>query len=113
MAKVKILLEKPLTVYLDKDTSVSLDAGLQEVDKVVAEPWYVKAHSQPISDEALEVDEAKKALKKLQIELKDSKDQLVEAGEKLAEKDNLIADLQAKLDAATKSEQPKEQEKAK
>jgi len=113
MAKVKILLEKPLTVYLDKDTSVSLDAGLQEVDKVVAEHWYVKAHSQPISDEALEVDEAKKALKKLQIELKDSKDQLVEAGEKLAEKDNLIADLQAKLDAATKSEQPKEQEKAK
>lgn len=113
MAKVKILLEKPLTVYLDKDTSVSLDAGLQEVDKVVAEHWYVKAHSQPISDEALEVDEAKKALKKLQIELKNSKDQLVEAGEKLAEKDNLIADLQAKLDAATKSEQPKEQEKAK
>jgi hypothetical protein len=49
----------------------------------------------------------------LQIELKDSKDQLVEAGEKLAEKDNLIADLQAKLDAATKPEQPKEQEKAK
>jgi hypothetical protein len=38
---------------------VSLDAGLQEVDKEVAEHWYVKAHSQPISDEALEVDEAK------------------------------------------------------
>ena len=113
MAKVKILLEKPLTIHLSKEKSVSLDAGLQEVDKVVAEHWYVKAHSQPISDEALEVDEAKKALKKLQIELKDSKDQLVEAGEKLAEKDNLIADLQAKLDAATKPEQPKEQEKAK
>ena len=113
MAKVKILLEKPLTIHLSKEKSVSLDAGLQEVDKEVAEHWYIKAHSQPISDEALEVDEAKKALNKLQIELKNSKDQLVEAGEKLAEKDNLIADLQARLDAATKHEQPKEQEKAK
>lgn len=113
MAKVKILLEKPLTIHLNKDESVSLDAGLQEVEKEVAEHWYVKAHSQPISDEAIEVDEAKKALKKVQGELKEAKAQLVEAGNQIVEKDKLIVDLQAKLDEATKPEPPKEQEKAK
>ena len=104
MAKVKILLERPLVVHINKEESVSLDAGLQHVDKEIAEHWYVKAHSQPITDEALEADESKKALKQAKDELKTAKSQLADADKKIAEQAQLIAELQAKLNELQSSD---------
>ncbi|MFV0410950.1 MAG: hypothetical protein ACK5LJ_15005 [Paracoccus sp. (in: a-proteobacteria)] len=111
MAKVKILLEKPLTVQIDKEQSVSLEAGLQEVDKAVAEHWYVKAHSQPITDSDLKADQAKATLKAAQTELKAVKEQLTSAEAKIAEQEKLIADLQAKVNATPLSTSNEEADK--
>ena len=120
MAKVKILLERPLVVHINKEESVSLDAGLQEVDKEIAEHWYVKVHSQPITDDVLQVDESKKALKAVQGDLKTAKSQLADADKKIAEQAQLIGELQSKLnelkspdDQPKGGEQPKEPTKEK
>lgn len=51
---VQILLTKELVVNLGKDghgqqNTVTLPAGVQEVDAEIAEHWFVKAHSQEIT----------------------------------------------------------------
>ena len=98
---VQILLTKELVVNLGKDehgqqNTVTLPAGVQEVDAEIAEHWFVKAHSQEITASA--------AANK---ELQDAHDVLVVEHEALkvqsAAADKKIADLekQTKADAQT------------
>ena len=98
---VQILLTKELVVNLGKDehgqqNTVTLPAGVQEVDAEIAEHWFVKAHSQEITASA--------AANK---ELQDAHDVLVVEHEALkvqsAAADVKIADLekQTKVDAKT------------
>lgn len=54
---VQILLTKELVVNLGKDehgqqNTVTLPAGVQEVEAEIAEHWFVKAHSQEITTSA-------------------------------------------------------------
>lgn len=98
---VQILLTKELVVNLGKDEhgqqkTVTLPAGVQEVEAEIAEHWFVKAHSQEITASA--------AANK---ELQDAHDVLVVEHEALkvqsAAADKKIADLekQTKADAQT------------
>lgn len=98
---VQILLTKELVVNLGKDehgqqNTVTLPAGVQEVEAEIAEHWFVKAHSQEITASA--------AANK---ELQDAHDVLVVEHEALkvqsAAADVKIADLekQTKVDAKT------------
>lgn len=98
---VQILLTKELVVNLGKDEhgqqkTVTLPAGVQEVEAEIAEHWFVKAHSQEITASA--------AANK---ELQDAHDVLVVEHEALkvqsAAADVKIADLekQTKVDAKT------------
>lgn len=87
MAKVQILLPKPILVHLSKDDKVELPAGIQEIDEELAKHWYVAAHSQPITSHDLEVDSVKKDLEA--------------ATTALSEKDAEIEALKAQLEAAT------------
>jgi len=98
---VQILLTKELVVNLGKDehgqqNTVTLPAGVQEVDAEIAEHWFVKAHSQEITASA--------AANK---ELQDAHDVLVVEHEALkvqsAAADVKIADFekQTKVDAKT------------
>lgn len=98
---VQILLTKELVVNLGKDehgqqNTVTLPAGVQEVEAEIAEHWFVKAHSQEITASA--------AANK---ELQDAHDVLVVEYEALkvqsAAADVKIADLekQTKVDAKT------------
>ena len=97
----QILLTKQLVVNLGKDEhgqqkTVTLPAGVQEVEAEIAEHWFVKAHSQEITASA--------AANK---ELQDAHDVLVVEHEALkvqsAAADKKIADLekQTKADAQT------------
>lgn len=99
MSKVQILLSKPLVVNMGKDKdgqqiNLNLPQGLQEVDQEVAEHWFVKHHSQEITQS----DVANK-------ELQDAFDQLKADHEALQTQSDAatkkIADLekQAKADA--------------
>lgn len=96
---IQILLTKELVVNLGKDKhgqqkTVTLPAGVQEVEAEIAEHWFVKAHSQEITASA--------AANK---ELQDAHDALVAEHEALkvqsAAADKKIADLekQTKADA--------------
>lgn len=98
---VQILLTKELVVNLGKDehgqqNTVTLPAGVQEVEAEIAEHWFVKAHSQEITTSA--------AANK---ELQDAHDVLVVEHEALkvqsAAADVKIADLEkrTKVDAKT------------
>ena len=98
---VQILLTKELVVNLGKDehgqqNTVTLPAGVQEVEAEIAEHWFVKAHSQEITASA--------AANK---ELQDAHDVLVVEHEALkvqsAAADVKIADFekQTKVDAKT------------
>lgn len=98
---VQILLTKELVVNLGKDehgqqNTVTLPAGVQEVDAEIAEHWFVKAHSQEIT-----------AFAAANKELQDAHDVLVVEHEALkvqsAAADVKIADFekQTKVDAKT------------
>lgn len=61
---VKINLSRPVRLHLDVEQSkaveqahgltgvLDLPAGIQEVDEVIAEHWFVKAHFEPLPEDA-------------------------------------------------------------
>ncbi|ESK40259.1 hypothetical protein P256_00706 [Acinetobacter nectaris CIP 110549] len=69
MSKVQILLSKDLLIHLSAEDPVELKSGLQEVEQDIADHWYVKAHSQPITSDAVKDDAHKKEVESLKAEL--------------------------------------------
>ena len=101
MSKVQILLSKPLVVNMGKDKdgqqiNLNLPQGLQEVDQGVAEHWFVKHHSQEITQDVVVNHELQEAYDKLKEEFDALQTQSDAATKKIAE-----LEKQAKADAKT------------
>jgi hypothetical protein len=45
-----VLIKQSFTLILDDTRRFDYAAGLQEIDDDIAEHWYVKAHSEPVSE---------------------------------------------------------------
>lgn len=104
MSKVKIFLSKPLVVNMGKDKdgqqiNLNLPQGLQEVDQGVAEHWFVKHHSQEITQDVVVNHELQEAYDKLKEEFDALQTQSDAATKKIAE-----LEKQAKADAKTIAE---------
>lgn len=100
MSKVKIFLSKPLVVNMGKDQdgqqiNLNLPQGLQEVDQEVAEHWFVKHHSQEITQDVVVNHELQEAYDKLKEEFDALQTQSDAATKK-------IADLEKQAKADTK-----------
>ncbi|HCM30278.1 MAG TPA: hypothetical protein DIC32_00145 [Acinetobacter radioresistens] len=99
MSKVKIFLSKPLVVNMGKDQdgqqiNLNLPQGLQEVDQEVAEHWFVKHHSQEITQDVVVNHELQEAYDKLKEEFDALQTQSDAATKKIAD-----LEKQAKADA--------------
>ncbi|QBK69583.1 STY1053 family phage-associated protein [Acinetobacter johnsonii] len=99
MSKVQILLSKPLVVNMGKDKdgqqiNLNLPQGLQEVDQGVAEHWFVKHHSQEITQDVVVNHELQEAYDKLKEEFDALQTQSDAATKKIAD-----LEKQAKADA--------------
>ena len=99
MSKVKIFLSKPLVVNMGKDkdgqqVNLNLPQGLQEVDQGVAEHWFVKHHSQEITQDVVVNHELQEAYDKLKEEFDALQTQSDAATKKIAD-----LEKQAKADA--------------
>lgn len=99
MSKVKIFLSKPLVVNMGKDQdgqqiNLNLPQGLQEVDQEVAEHWFVKHHSQEITQDVMVNHELQEAYDKLKEEFDALQTQSDAATKKIAD-----LEKQAKADA--------------
>ena len=99
MSKVKIFLSKPLVVNMGKDQdgqqiNLNLPQGLQEVDQEVAEHWFVKHHSQEITQDVVVNHELQEAYDKLKEEFDVLQTQSDAATKKIAD-----LEKQAKADA--------------
>lgn len=99
MSKVKIFLSKPLVVNMGKDQdgqqiNLNLPQGLQEVDQEVAEHWFVKHHSQEITQDVVVNHELQEAYDKLKEEFDAFQTQSDAATKKIAD-----LEKQAKADA--------------
>ena len=99
MSKVKIFLSKPLVVNMGKDkdgqqVNLNLPQGLQEVDQEVAEHWFVKHHSQEITQDVVVNHELQEAYDKLKEEFDALQTQSDAATKKIAD-----LEKQAKADA--------------
>jgi uncharacterized coiled-coil DUF342 family protein len=99
MSKVKIFLSKPLVVNMGKDQdgqqiNLNLPQGLQEVDQEVAEHWFVKHHSQEITQDVVVNHELQEAYNKLKEEFDALQTQSDAATKKIAD-----LEKQAKADA--------------
>jgi len=99
MSKVQILLSKPLVVNMGKDKdgqqiNLNLPQGLQEVDQEVAEHWFVKHHSQEITQDVVVNHELQEAYDKLKEEFDALQTQSDAATKKIAD-----LEKQAKADA--------------
>lgn len=99
MSKVKIFLSKPLVVNMGKDQdgqqiNLNLPQGLQEVDQEVAEHWFVKHHSQEITQDVVVNHELQEAYDKLKEEFDALQTQSDAATRKIAD-----LEKQAKADA--------------
>lgn len=99
MSKVKIFLSKPLVVNMGKDQdgqqiNLNLPQGLQEVDQEVAEHWFVKHHSQQITQDVVVNHELQEAYDKLKEEFDALQTQSDAATKKIAD-----LEKQAKADA--------------
>lgn len=99
MSKVKIFLSKPLVVNMGKDQdgqqiNLNLPQGLQEVDQEVAEHWFVKHHSQEITQDVVVNHELQEAYDKLKEEFDALQTQSDAATKKIAD-----LEKQAKVDA--------------
>ncbi|MEQ1150807.1 STY1053 family phage-associated protein [Acinetobacter johnsonii] len=99
MSKVQILLSKPLVVNMGKDKdgqqiNLNLPQGLQEVDQGVAEHWFVKHHSQEITQDVVVNHELQEAYNKLKEEFDALQTQSDAATKKIAD-----LEKQAKADA--------------
>lgn len=104
MSKVQILLSKPLVVNMGKDKdgqqiNLNLPQGLQEVDQEVAEHWFVKHHSQEITQDVVVNHELQEAYDKLKEEFDALQTQSDAATKKIAD-----LEKQAKADAKTIAE---------
>ncbi|MDN5621580.1 MAG: hypothetical protein L0G96_00485 [Acinetobacter sp.] len=104
MSKVQILLSKPLVVNMGKDKdgqqiNLNLPQGLQEVDQGVAEHWFVKHHSQEITQDVVVNHELQEAYDKLKEEFDALQTQSDAATKKIAD-----LEKQAKADAKTIAE---------
>ena len=104
MSKVKIFLSKPLVVNVGKDQdgqqiNLNLPQGLQEVDQEVAEHWFVKHHSQEITQDVVVNHELQEAYDKLKEEFDALQTQSDAATKKIAD-----LEKQAKADAKTIAE---------
>lgn len=99
MSKVQILLSKPLVVNMGKDKdgqqiNLNLPQGLQEVDQEVAEHWFVKHHSQEITQSDVANQELQNAYDQLKAGHEALQTQSDAATKKIAE-----LEKQAKADA--------------
>lgn len=99
MSKVKIFLSKSLVVNMGKDQdgqqiNLNLPQGLQEVDQEVAEHWFVKHHSQEITQDVVVNHELQEAYDKLKEEFDALQTQSDAATKKIAD-----LEKQAKADA--------------
>ncbi|MCO8066108.1 STY1053 family phage-associated protein [Acinetobacter schindleri] len=99
MSKVQILLSKPLVVNMGKDKdgqqiNLNLPQGLQEVDQEVAEHWFVKHHSQEITQSDVANQELQNAYDQLKADHEALQTQSDAATKKIAE-----LEKQAKADA--------------
>lgn len=97
----QILLSKELTVNLGKDEhgqqkTVTLPAGLQEVDAEIAEHWFVKAHAQEITPSVAANKELQDTYDALLAEHEALKTQSAAADQKIAE-----LEKQSKADSKT------------
>ena len=112
----QILLTKQLVVNLGKDEhgqqkTVTLPAGVQEVDAEIADHWFVKAHSQEITpsiaiNQELQdnFDQLKVDHEALQIQSNAATSKITEL-EKQAKADaKTIADLQKQIAESTKAD---------
>ena len=99
MSKVKIFLSKPLVVNMGKDQdgqqiNLNLPQGLQEVDQEVAEHWFVRHHSQEITQSDVANQELQNAYDQLKADHEALQAQSDAATKKIAE-----LEKQAKADA--------------
>ena len=122
---VQILLTKELVVNLGKDehgqqNTVTLPAGVQEVDAEIADHWFVKAHAQEITPSIAANKELQDAFDVLKVEHEALKVQSAAADEKIAEleksgqaKDKEIEALKVQLAKAQTPPETKPDPKAK
>ncbi|MDR0238132.1 hypothetical protein [Acinetobacter sp.] len=106
---VQILLTKELTVNLGKDKdgqqkTVTLPAGLQEVDAEIAEHWFVKAHAQEITASACANKELQVAFDALQIQSDAANLKIKELEQAVQDKDQQIKELQTLLAKAEQTQ---------
>ena len=111
---VQILLTKELVVNLGKDEhgqqkTVTLPAGVQEVEAEIAEHWFVKAHSQEITASAAANKELQDNFDQLKADHEALQTQSNEATKKITELEKqakadakTIADLQKQIAESTK-----------
>lgn len=114
--KVQILLSRPLNVNLGKDEngqpkSIKLVAGLQEVDREVADNWFVKSHCQEISSQDAQngelqalLDKANEDLKILQTQSDAATAQITQLQNDLKDRDQEIKNLKVRLDKAEQTQ---------
>lgn len=119
MSKLKqILLTKQLVVNLGKDEdgqqkTVTLLAGLQEVEAEVADHWFVQAHSQEITASASANKELQDAHDALTIEHEALKVQSIAADKKIAELEKSLKAKDKDIEALKVQVAKAETEKAK
>ncbi|OBA12106.1 hypothetical protein A9988_09820 [Acinetobacter calcoaceticus] len=102
---VQILLSKQLTVNLGRDDqgeakTVVLQAGLQQVEKEIAEHWFVAAHSQEIPAHSAYTNELEQVLEQkdqeiaaMQIQIDEAAKQILKHDEEMKAKDKELSDL--------------------
>ena len=110
---VQILLTKELVVNLGKDehgqqNTVTLPAGVQEVEAEIADHWFVKAHSQEITAS----DAANKELQDAYDALKAEHEALIAQSDEATKKITAL-EKQVKADAVKIAELEKNQAEAK
>lgn len=119
---VQIFLSKQLTVNLGRDDqgeakTVVLQAGLQEVEKEIAEHWFVAAHSQEVPAHSAYAGELEEIIKQKDIEIAAMQIQIDEAGkqnlkhdEEMKAKDKELGDLkiQSAKDLQTQAAESKD-----
>jgi len=113
---VNILLSRQLTVNLGKDAhgqpkTVKLEPGLQQVEREVAENWFVKAHCQEITaadqqngELQAALDNANKDLQALQAQHDEATSKIAKLEDDLKIRDKKIMDLDVQLAKALQAQ---------
>lgn len=120
MSKVQIFLSKPLVVNMGKDENgqqinLNLPQGLQEVDQEVAEHWFVKHHSQEITQDVVVNHELQEAYDQLKADYEALQTQSDAATKKIADLEKQvkadakeIAELKQKIADASSTDNIKD-----